>query len=350
MSNTVLVAWGGLVIGLLFGALGQRTGFCLMSGLRGAWVQGDGRMLRSFALAMAVAILASHGLEAAGYIDLSDSIYIQPSFPWLSYLLGGALFGYGMVLANGCGARSLVLLGSGNLRSILVLFCIGLAGHMTLTGVLAQPRIWAAELATVTLPVPRASLVGVAEAAGIDGAAALWLPALVVAAALLAFSFSHAPFRASARHLAGGLVVGLLVAAGWFVTGHLGHDDFDPVSLASLTFIAPIGDTIQYLMMATGISLRFGVTVVAGIVAGSLAATLLSRSFALQGFSTPGGMLRYIAGGLLMGIGGALALGCSIGQGLTGMSTLAIASMVALAGILLGAWIGLKSPLAPPPV
>ena len=348
MSNTVLVAWGGFVIGLLFGGFGQRTGFCLMRGLKHAWVDGDGRMLRSFAFAMAIAVLASHALEAFGYINLRDSIYIQRTFSWPLYLLGGALFGYGMVLCNGCGARALVLLGSGNLRSLLVLFCIGIAGHMTLTGVLANLRVTLSGMTSTTLPMPRASLVGVVESVGLGGSLALWIPALLVSIALLVFCFSHEAFRRSSRHLIGGAVVGSLVAAGWFVTGHLGYDDFDPVSLVSLTFIAPIGDTIQYLMLSTGLSLRFGVTVVAGIVLGALAMALLTRSFELQGFPTPQRMVRYITGGFMMGIGGALALGCSIGQGLTGMSTLAIGSMVALSGILLGAWIALKSPLRAP--
>lgn len=350
MSNTIMVAWGGLIIGLLWGAFGQRTGFCVMRGLREALVDGDGRMLRSVALAMAVAILVSHGLEATGYVDLQDSIYVQSTFSWPLYVLGGALFGYGMVLCNGCGARALVLLGNGNLRSIVVVLCIGIAGHMTLTGLLANARLSLSGWTATTLPLNRASLVGVADALGLGGALSLWLPALLVGAALLAYCFSHAGFRTSTRHVTGGLVAGLLVASGWYVTGHLGYDDFDPVGLASLTFIAPIGESIQYIMLSTGLDLRFGVTVVAGIVLGSLVVALATRRFELQGFATPVRMARYIAGGVMMGVGGATALGCSIGQGLTGMSTLAIGSMVAVAGIVLGAVLGLRGPLKAPPV
>lgn len=348
MSNTTMVAWGGFIIGLLWGAFGQRTGFCVMRGLRGALVEGDGRMLRSVALAMAVAILASHGLEATGYVNLQESIYIQRTFSWPLYLLGGALFGYGMVLCNGCGARALVLLGSGNLRSIVVVLCIGIAGQMTLTGLLANWRLSLADWTSTTLPLNRASLVGVADALGIGGALSLWLPALILGAVLLAYCFSHADFRRSGRHVAGGLAAGLLVAAGWYVTGYLGYDDFDPVTLASLTFIAPIGETIQYIMLSTGLDLRFGASVVTGIVLGSLTIALVTRRFELQGFVTPVRMARYMAGGAMMGVGGATALGCSIGQGLTGMSTLAIGSMVALAGIVLGAALGLRGPLKAP--
>lgn len=350
MSNVVLVAWGGLVIGLLFGMVGQRTGFCLTSGLRKAWVEGDGRMLRSFLLALGVAVIASHALETAGYVDLADSLYLQRSFPAPLYLAGGVLFGYGMVMANGCGARALVLLGSGNLRSFVVLVCLGIAGHMTLTGLLAEPRLLLAGMGSVTVPLPRPSLAGVGDALIPGGSLGFWLPVVAVGVLIGLYCFAHRGFRESPRLVAGGVVMGLLVAAGWFVTGHLGRDDFDPVNVASLTFIAPVGGAIQYVMLSTGVSLGFGVTVVAGVFAGALAAALASRSWVLEGFPSAPRMARYMAGGALMGVGGALALGCSIGQGLSGMSTLAVGSFVALTGILAGAALALRGPLRLPPV
>lgn len=347
MSNTILALWGGFIIGLLYGAVGHRTGFCITSGLRGVWVGNDGRMLRAFAMAMAVAIVASHALELAGLVDLDQSVYRQSTFSWLLIPAGGLLFGYGMILANGCGSRALVLLGSGNLRSLVVLPCIGIAGHMTLTGVLAPGRLQVAAATSVDIPLASPSLTGLTRAWGFTGHWSAWLPVLMIAAGLVFFCFSHAPFRGSARHQAGGAVVGLLIAAGWYVTGHLGYDDFDPVTVESLTFIAPLGDTIQYLMLSTGISLQFGVTVVTGVLAGALGMSLAGGDFQLQGFATPRRMARYIIGGLLMGVGGALAMGCSIGQGLSGMSTLALPSFLAVTGILLGAWLGLKSALRP---
>jgi uncharacterized protein len=145
--------------------------------------------------------------------------------------------------------------------------------------------------------------------------------------------------------VAGALAVGLLVPGGWIVTGHFGADDFDPVRLESLTFVAPIGDAIQYLMLSTGTQLGFGVAVVGGVFLGSVVASLASRSFELRGFNTPGQMLRSIGGGTLMGAGGALAVGCSIGQGLTGFSTLALPSILAVAAIFAGAFIALRGPL-----
>ncbi|RFA29166.1 hypothetical protein CAI21_10375 [Alkalilimnicola ehrlichii] len=345
MSNTVLVAWSGLVIGLIFGAVGQRTGFCLTSGIRRYAQERDGRMLRAFALACAIALIGSQILAAYGYFNLNRSLYIQPGLPWLAYLGGGLLFGYGMMLANGCGARALVLLGSGNLRSLVVLLMLGIAGQMTLTGLLAPLRLSITEATTLALPFADASLSGVLSHWGVSPTLALTLAVAAVAVPLLLFALADPLFRRSPRHILGGFTIGLLVPAGWFATGYLGADDFDPVSLASLTFIAPASNSIQYVMLSTGTALSFGVTVVAGIVAGSLATALLTGSAQLQGFPTPQRMVRYIIGGLFMGVGGAAALGCSIGQGLTGLSTLALGSFIAVAGILVGAWLGVRGPL-----
>lgn len=337
--------WAALAIGLVFGAVGQVSGFCLMSGLRGWWVEGNGLRIRAFALALAVAVLGSQLLDASGAVRLAGSLYMQPVLPIPMLFIGGAIFGYGMVMANGCGARSLVLLGSGNLRSVLVLLCLGIAAQMTLTGLIAPWR--AAGQAALALPSPVSPptltmLLG--------GDLARWLIVAAISGGLAIFAFAHAQFRAAPIHIIGGLVVGLLVVAGWYASGVLGADDFDPAPLASLTFIAPIGDTIQYLMLATGVRLSFGVVVVTGVIAGSLAMALATRSVRLQGFTRPQSMLRYMGGGAMMGIGGALALGCSIGQGLTGLSTLALGSFIAAGGILAGAAIGLVGPLrlAPP--
>lgn len=346
MSPLTLSLWAGFIIGILFGITVQRTGFCLNSAFRGLLVTGDRRKLASFGLAMAVALLGTQVAEAFGLIDLRRSIYLSASFSWLVIPLGGAIFGYGMIASNGCGARSLVLLGQGNLRSFVVLLCLGIAAYATLSGVIAPVRTALAGPTTITfanLPsIPRyleASL-------GVN--AARLLPALLIAGTLAALSFSSTAFRNSPRDIAGGVVVGALIATGWLATGWLGQDDFEPGPVASLTFIAPIGETIQYAMLATGARLSFGVAIICGVFLGALAAALATRSYALQGFSKPTQMLRYMAGGALMGVGGAMALGCSIGQGLTGFSTLAFGSLLAGAGIAMGATLALRGPLQLP--
>lgn len=336
MSHVALTLWAGVVIGLLFGAVGQASGFCLLRGVANS-AKGDSRKLRAFVLAMATALLGTQWLAALGYFSLSNSLYITPSFSWLALPLGGLLFGYGMALANGCGARSLVLLGSGNLRSVVVVMCLGIGAYMALSGVLAPGRIYL-EQAT-SIPLTTQDIAGLVALPGWAVASLLGLP-------IAAWAFSSAHFRASPRDWISGLIVGSLVPAGWYATGVLGFDDFEPVRLASLTFVAPIGASLQYVMLSTGTRLSFGVAVVGGIILGALITALIRRDFHWQGFQGPGQMARSMVGAMMMGIGGVLALGCSIGQGITGMSTLALPSLIALLCILLGAYLGVKGPLA----
>jgi hypothetical protein len=349
MTPAALSLWAGFAIGLVFGATGQRTGFCLTRALYGLWITGDGNKLRAFALALAVAVVGTQALDAAGLVDLRRSIYLSTGFSWLLLPLGGALFGYGMIMANGCGARALVLLGQGNLRAVVVLLCLGIAAYATLTGLLAPLRTHIAALTTLTSGGASLSPAALAADPPLAGGVRM-IPALAIAAVLSFYAFASPAFRARPREAVGGLIVGALVPAGWLATGYLGADEFEPVPLASLTFVAPIGETIQYAMLATGTPLRFSVAVVAGTFVGALVAALASGSAALEGFSTPLHMLRSMAGGALMGVGGALALGCSIGQGLTGLSTLAVGSFLAAAGIFAGASLALRGPLRLPPI
>src|SRR5882724_3756806 len=322
-----IAVYSGLLIGLAYGAVGLLSGFCLLSGLRGWWASGDSRLIRSYALALGVAIAAAQLLAA-----------------------GGILFGYGMVLSNGCGSRALVLLGGGNLRSFVVVIVLGIAAEMTLKGLIAPVRIAMLQASQATATVT--SLPALLSGFSLTEPAARMVAASVISAALILFAFAHLPFRRSFGQIAAGVAVGILVAAGWFATGYLGADDFNPAPVASLTFIAPIADTLQYVMLSTGLTLNFGIATVAGVFAGSLVTALATRRFHWEGYTSPRHMLRSASGAALMGAGGAMAYGCSIGQGLTALSTLALASFVAVGGILLGTAAGLRGalrvqPLAP---
>jgi uncharacterized protein len=348
MSSANIVILAGLAIGLIYGAVGLLSGFCMMSSLRGWWAQGDGRLVRSFALAMGVAVAATQLLAADGLVDLGKSIYLQPSFSAPLMFLGGLLFGYGMVLSNGCGSRALVLLGRGNLRSFVVVIVLGITAEMTLKGLIAPARIamaGASQSTTIDNSLP-ALLAGL----GLGTAAARMLAAAAVSAVLIVFAFMHMPFRKSPGQVAAGATIGLLIAAGWYATGYLGADDFNPVPVTSLTFVAPIADALQYVMLSTGSTLNFGIVTVFGVFAGSLVTALLTGRFHWEGYQSPRHMLRSAGGAALMGAGGVCALGCSIGQGLTGFSTLALASFVAVAGILLGTAAGLRGALRVQPL
>jgi uncharacterized membrane protein YedE/YeeE len=345
-GNIVVV--GGLVIGLAYGAIGLLSGFCLLSGLRGWWADGDSRLIRAFALALGVAIAATQLLAAGNVVDLGKSIYLQPSFSAPLMFAGGLLFGYGMVLSNGCGSRALVLLGRGNLRSFVVVIVLGISAQMTLKGLIAPGRI---AVLQATQAAPKSvSLPALLSTLGLSETFARMAAASVIAGALIIFAFAHAPFKRAWGQIAAGIAVGLLVTGGWFATGFLGADDFNPAAVTSLTFIAPIADTVQYAMLSTGLSLNFGIAMVSGVFAGSLVTALVTRRFHWEGFNSPRHMLRSIGGAALMGAGGAMAYGCSIGQGLTGLSTLALASFVAVGGILLGTAAGLRGVLRVQPL
>ena len=345
-GNIVVIS--GLLIGLAYGAVALLSGFCLLSGLRGWWADGDSRLIRSYALALGIAIAVTQLLAAGSVVDLGKSIYLQPSFSAPLMFAGGLLFGYGMVLANGCGSRALVLLGRGNLRSFVVVIVLGIAAEMTLKGLVAPARI---AVVQATQAAPKVvSLPALLSTLGVGETFARTLAASLIAGALIIFAFAHAPFQRAWGQIAAGITVGLLVAAGWFSTGYLGADDFNPAPVTSLTFIAPIADSVQYAMLSTGLSLNFGITMVAGVFAGSLVTALATRRFHLEGFNSPRHMLRSIGGAALMGAGGAMAYGCSIGQGLTGLSTLALASFVAVGGILLGTAAGLRGVLRVQPL
>ncbi|WP_298245231.1 YeeE/YedE family protein [uncultured Bradyrhizobium sp.] len=347
-SPAQFVILAGLVIGLTYGAVGLLSGFCLMSSMRGWLAEGDGRLVRTYALAIAVAIAASQFLAGNGMVDLGKTIYLQPSFSVPVLFLGGLLFGYGMVLSNGCGSRALVLLGRGNLRSFVVVIVLAIAAQMTLKGLIAPARIALVQASQTT--VNANSLPSLLATLGLGDALSRALAAAAIAVALVLFAFAHPAFRRSPGQIAAGISIGLLVAAGWYATGYLGADDFNPVPVTSLTFIAPIADALQYAMLSTGLSLNFGIATVAGVFAGSLITALATGRFKLEGYSSPRHMLRSGSGAALMGIGGVMAFGCSIGQGLTGMSTLALGSFVALAGILLGTTAGLRGVLRVQPL
>jgi hypothetical protein len=219
---------------------------------------------------------------------------------------------------------------------------------MALKGLIAPARIALVQASQTT--VAANSLPSVLAMLGPTEAVSCALAVVVVVVALILFAFAQPAFRRSPGQIAAGAIVGLLVAGGWYVTGYLGADDFNPVPVTSLTFIAPIADSLQYAMLSTGLTLNFGIATVGGVFAGSLVTSLVTGRFKLEGYSSPRHMLRSAGGAALMGIGGVMAFGCSIGQGLTGISTLALGSFIAVAGILLGATAGLRGALRVQPL
>ncbi len=336
---------GGLLVGFMFGAAAQRTHFCTMGAVSDMVLTGNGLRFRAWVLAIAVAITGTQALHFGGVIDIDRSIYLTSSFGWPGAILGGALFGFGMTQAGGCAGKTLVRLGGGNLKSLVVALVLGIFAYMTLRGLLAIPRL-RLEAANLDLKAHGLSNQNLGELAGaaigLSASPARLAAAAALVVAFLAFCFKDTDFRRSGRDVAAGVLIGLTVVAGWVVTGVLGADEFNPVPLASVTFVAPVGESLQYLMTFTGAKMNFGIAVVGGVVLGSAAMALATGTFRIEGFADRNDLARHLWGAALMGFGGVLSLGCTIGQGITGMSTLATGSLIAWLSILGGAWFGIK--------
>lgn len=342
----IAVAVGGLLIGLAFGALIYRTNFCTMGSISDMVLLGDRRRFRAWLLAAATAIAGTQILELAGIVELPRSMYLAPRVNWLGSVAGGLMFGIGMVLAGGCASRNLVRAGGGDLRALVALVILGISAHVSMGGLLGPARAWLEQTTAVALTnVATPSLgnlsVSLAEGSLFSGNAAT---AAMLVGVIALFCFVDGRFRRSPVHVFSGIGVGLCVVAGWALTG-LAYDEMSvqPYPPASLTFVRPTGDAIDWMQRFTALGLPgFGVATVIGTVVGALGTAMLMGRFRLSGFSDPKDTMRTLAGAALMGVGGVLALGCTIGQAVTGVSTLALGSFLAFAAIVAGGVIGVK--------
>lgn len=346
-SNVHLVALLGFVVAVAFGAVAHHARFCTMGGVSD-WINiGDTARLRAWLLAIGVAILGAQSLALLTPIDFHKSIYLAANFGWLGHLLGGFLFGIGMTLASGCGQRTLVLVGGGNLKSLVVLMVLAIVAYMTLRGLLAPVRIRLIEATNVDLTADdvadQAIPTVIAALLGIENAGALRaIVAALAGGGLVVFVFSSAAFRRRFDQICAGISVGLFVVAGWYVTGVVGFDDFEPVRLESYTFVGPVAESLQYLMSFTGSTIGFGIAAVFGVMVGSFLYAVATGNFRVQGFASREDLMAHLLGGALMGFGGVCALGCTVGQGITGMSTLALGSLLTLGAIVFGAVVTMR--------
>lgn len=341
---TTIVGGAAFVAGLIFGATAQRTNFCTMGALSDIVFMGDWRRFRAWMLALAVGMIVSQGMHQAGLIDLGKSIYLQGPLAWAGAIIGGLLFGFGMTLAGGCGNKTLVRIGGGNLKSVVTFLVIGLFAYMTLKGLIGLGRVQIEAITNISMAGTAANqgLPALLATLGLAEPVARWLVVGIIAGGLLIFCFKDTQFRAAHTDIIGGLIIGLLVPAGWWITGVLGADEFDPTPLSSFTFVAPMGDSMMYLMTYTGATINFGIAAVGGVIVGAFLSALTGKSFHVEAFYDAADMGRHLIGAAMMGIGGVMAMGCTIGQGLTGISTLSATSVIALAAILFGGIWGLK--------
>jgi len=341
------VAMLSFLIGIIFGAVVNKTNFCTMGAISD-WVNmGNKDRLRAWFLAIGIAILATQAMHYKGIIDIGGAMYLTSNFGWLGYLLGGFLFGVGMTLASGCGQRTLVRVGGGNLKSLVVIILLGLTAYMTMRGILALVRVNAIEVTNINLSTKNIPDQGIgtliSSALSFENSKLISrIVAVLLGGGLVVYAFVGKGFRRSFDNILAGVVIGLVVTAGWYVTGVVGFDDFEPVHFESYTFIAPTAQTLMYLQTFTGSTISFGVAAVIGVILGSFLYVIVTGKFRLETFSDRSDMVRHMVGGVLMGFGGVLALGCTIGQGITGMSTLALGSLMALISIIFGSALTMK--------
>jgi hypothetical protein len=303
--------------------------------------------LGAWLLAIAIAVFGTQALQLSGVIDVGESRYLSPNFMWFSYIVGGLLFGIGMTLAAGCGQRNLVRFGAGNLKAFVVLMVMGISAYMTLRGLFGVVRVNIIDPVSVDLSehgLPGQSMVSALQVwAGAGNADVIrGLLTALIGGGLLAYALKQRTLRESMDNILAGVVIGGCVIAGWYVTGYLGVDDFDPVPVESMSFISSTGVTVNYLMSFTGATINFGVALIFGMIAGSFVYAIISGNFRVETFSNRSEMVSHLVGGALMGFGGVLSLGCTIGQGVTGISSLAMGSVLATLSIVFGSALTMK--------
>jgi uncharacterized membrane protein YedE/YeeE len=349
------VLWAAFALAVAFGAIAQRTHFCTMGAVADIVNIGDWSRMRMWVLAIGTAMIGFNAMVAAGWVDAGKSIYAVPRMIWLSNAVGGLLFGIGMVLASGCGSKTLVRIGGGNLKSVVVFCVLGIAAFATLKGITGVARVATVDRVALDLAGGQDLPSLAARWFGIAKPWAAHLMSVVIGSGLVAWVLARREGR-SADVLLGGIGIGAVIAAMWWVSGRLGYVAEDPNTLQeafvatnsqrmeSLSFVAPIAYTIDWLIFFSDRSkvLTIGIVSTAGVIVGSAIVALATHTFRWEGFANVEDTANHIVGAALMGIGGVTAMGCTVGQGLSGVSTLALGSFVAFAGIVTGAVLALR--------
>lgn len=336
------LAIAGFVIGLAVGFATRRARLCTFGALEDAFVGHDTRRLKVFGLALGVAIAGAQTLILVGILDPLQTTYIGPALPWFGVIVGGVLFGLGMALVGTCPFGTIVRLGGGDLRSFVVLLVFGLFAFATLRGSFANARIDAVETIAVALPPPsRSDVTGLLDPL-FRIESRLWA-AIFFASALIAVAALDRRLRRTPRLVIGGLVLGLGVTAGWAATTLLADEFIKPTMPQSLTFVSPIAIAMFGFLSNLDSFLDFGVGSLFGVLTGSLLSALSSNEFRWEAFDDPREMKRHVLGAVLMGVGGVTCGGCTIGQGLTAGSLMALSWPFAVIGMALGARLGIAA-------
>lgn len=352
---TATVLWSAFAMAAIFGAIAQRSHFCTMGAIADIVNMGDWSRMRMWVLAIAVAMLGFNAMVAMEWIQASDSIYSGPRVLWLSLISGGLLFGFGMVLASGCGSKNLVRAGGGNLKAWIVLLVMGVSAFATLKGITAVVRVATVDRVVLELPTDQDIPALLNMATGIGTPLAAALAGLVIGIALIAWVV-HKPQGREPMVWLGGAGIGTVVVIMWWISGRPGLLQEHPETLEraflatnsrgmeALSMVAPLGFALDWLLFYSDASkhLTLGIVSMVGVVVGSALMALGTREFRWEGFGDVEDIANHLIGATLMGVGGVTALGCTIGQGISGVSTLSLGSLVALTALVCGALAGLR--------
>ena len=336
MDIDVLHALAGLLGGTVLGACARWGRFCTLAAIEDFTLGRDSRRLATWGFAIGVAVLGVQALVALGGISLDAVPYLASPTSLFANAVGGTLFGLGMALAGTCGYGVLARLGGGDFRALITLLAMAIAGYAAMRGLLSPAREWVATVVPLTPPAAQALDGWLAERIGITRP----VVGVGLGALLCALCLSSLRFRQHRRSVITGLFVGLTVVFGWAATTLI-VDPFEPRPVESFTFTAPLGDSLLYIMASTGMNLNFGIGSVLGVVCGAAIVTGALKQFRWEACEDAREIRRLLLGGLLMGFGGVLAFGCTVGQGLSAASLLAWSAPVTLLGMYAGAWLGL---------
>ncbi len=353
LNQQVLLA--SFVLSCLFGAIAQRTHFCTMGAVSDIVNMGDWQRMRQWACAAGVAMLGFGILVYLGKIDPSKTLYAGPRIAWASAIVGGLMFGFGMVLASGCGSKTLVRIGAGSLKSIVVFIVMGVAAFATLKGITAVIRVATVDALTINSVAASAISTWTSSLFVLKIALAQMIAAAGVGGALIVWALLSKEFR-SLENLLAGIGIGLVITLMWWASGSLGFVAEHPETLQeafiatnsgraeALSFVAPVAYTVDWLMFFSDKTkvITLGIASVFGVIAGSAVMALVTKSFRWEGFGGTEDVANHLVGATLMGIGGVTAMGCTVGQGLSGISTLSTMSFIAVAAIIAGAVLAFK--------
>ena len=336
LAPGTIAALGGLIAGVGLG-FGARWGnFCTLGAIEDAIFGGNLDRLRMWTLIIAVAIFGTFALDHLALIDLTKSFYLATTTTLLATAAGSLIFGLGMSLVGTCGFGAMVRIGGGDLKSVVTFFIMGISAYATMHGATAYLRVGLfPEVEIGGQPAGFAHL----AAEKLNGVPNIW--AYGIAAIIAALALYSSAFRRQTKRWVAAILIGLMIVWGWVTTGILAPNEFEPYRLESLTFSAPLGETLMYIMTMTGSTLKFGIGATLGVIIGATFTALAQGTFRWEACEDPRELRRQLIGGMLMGVGSIIALGCTIGQGVSAFSTLAYSAPVALLGIFCGAWVGL---------